>query len=252
MQPPKFTEQAQEVLAASQEIVRRYRHSQWDVEHILLALLEQEGGVTAEILEELGVDIEPVRGKVEQALTRTPPVAYEGKQIYPTPRIEGVFRAAASEAERFNDEFIGSEHLFIAIAGEWGGESAKILKEFGIDEEKIYGALQKIRGGQRITDPRAESKYRALEKYSRDLTELAKQGKLDPVIGREEEIKRVMGARAGIVRAPWCGKEECGKAIEEKTNGSVLGEEPNQKRTKGNCSVCSKPAKTSILIARTY
>jgi len=192
MQPPKFTEQAQEVLAASQELVRRYRHSQWDVEHILLALLEHEGGVATEILKELGIEIEPLRGKVEQALSRTPTASYEGKQIFPTPRIEGVFRAAAAEAERFNDEFIGSEHLFIAIAGEQDGDAAGILKRAGIDQEKIYTALQKIRGGQRITDPRAESKYRALEKYSRDLTELAGQGKLDPVIGREEEIKRVI------------------------------------------------------------
>jgi len=192
IRPDRFTEQAQEVLAASQELVRRFRHSQWDVEHVLLALLQQEGGVTAEILKELGVEIEPVREKVEQAVERSPTVAYEGAQIYPTPRIESLLRAALSEADRFNDEFAGSEHLLIAIAGERDGEGAGILKEFGIDQEKIYRALQDIRGGQRITDPRAEAKYRALEKYSRDLTELARQGKLDPVIGRDEEIKRVI------------------------------------------------------------
>ena len=192
IRPDRFTEQAQEVLAASQELVRRFRHSQWDVEHVLLALLQQEGSVTAEILKELGVEIEPVRERVEQAVERSPTVAYEGAQIYPTPRIESLLRAALSEADRFNDEFAGSEHLLIAIAGERDGEGAGILKEFGIDQEKIYRALQDIRGGQRITDPRAEAKYRALEKYSRDLTELARQGKLDPVIGRDEEIKRVI------------------------------------------------------------
>ena len=192
MKPGKFTEQAQEVLGASQEVVRHFRHTQWDVEHILLALLQQEGGVTAEILEELHVDADAVRERVEQALKRTPMAGYEGAQIYPTPRIEPIFRAASNEAERFKDEFVGSEHLLIAIAGERGGEGASILKAFGVDQEKIYRALQDIRGGQRITDPRAESKYRALEKYSRDLTELARQGKLDPVIGRDEEIKRVM------------------------------------------------------------
>jgi len=192
MKPGKFTEQAQEVLGASQEVVRHFRHTQWDVEHILLALLQQEGGVTAEILKELHVDADAVRERVEQALKRTPMASYEGAQIYPTPRIEPIFRAASNEAERFKDEFVGSEHLLIAIAGERGGEGASILKAFGVDQEKIYRALQDIRGGQRITDPRAESKYRALEKYSRDLTELARQGKLDPVIGRDEEIKRVM------------------------------------------------------------
>ena len=190
--PDRFTEQAQQVLAASQELVRHYRHSQWDVEHILLALLQQEGGVTAEILRELGVEIEPVRERVEKALERSPTTAYEGAQIYPTPRIDSLLRAASSEADRFRDEFVGTEHLLIAIAGERDGEAAGILKEFAIDQEKIYRALQDIRGGQRITDPRAESKYRALEKYSRDLTELARQGKLDPVIGRDEEIRRVI------------------------------------------------------------
>jgi len=180
------------VLAASQELVRHYRHSQWDVEHILLALLQQEGGVTAEILKELGVETGTVRQRVEQALERSPKVAYEGAQIYMTPRINSLLRAALSEADRFNDEFVGTEHLLIAIAGERDGEAADILKEFAIDQEKIYRALQDIRGGQRITDPRAETKYRALEKYSRDLTELARQGKLDPVIGRDEEIRRVI------------------------------------------------------------
>ncbi|TET74352.1 MAG: AAA family ATPase [Dehalococcoidia bacterium] len=192
MKPPRFTEQAQEVLATSQELVRHYRHSQWDVEHILLALLQQEGGVTAEVLRELGVEIEPVRERMGKVLERSPTTAYEGAQIYPTPRIDSLLRAASSEADRFRDEFVGTEHLLIAIAGERDGEGAGILKEFGIDQEKIYSALQDIRGGQRITDPRAESKYRALEKYSRDLTELARQGKLDPVIGRDEEIKRVI------------------------------------------------------------
>lgn len=192
MKPPRFTEQAQEVLAASQELVRHYRHSQWDVEHILLALLQQEGGVASEIFKELDVQVEPVREKVIQALERTPGAAYEGGQIYPTPRVEPLIRAASNEADRFRDEYVGSEHLLIAIAGERGGEGAAILGEFGVDQERIYKALQDIRGGQRITDPRAESKYRALEKYSRDLTELARAGRLDPVIGRDEEIRRVV------------------------------------------------------------
>jgi ATP-dependent Clp protease ATP-binding subunit ClpC len=192
MNPPKFTEQAQEVLAASQELVRSLRHSQWDVEHILLALLRQEGGVSAEILKELGVAIDPVRDSVAKALERGPTSAYEAAQIYPTPRIESLLRAAAGEADRFRDEFVGSEHLLIAIAGERGGEGAAILNESGIDQERIYGALQTIRGEQRITDARAESKYRVLEKYSRDLTALAREGKLDPVIGRDLEIRRVI------------------------------------------------------------
>jgi len=192
MKPEKLTEQAQEMLAASQELVGQYRHNQWDVEHILLALLQQENSVPVDILKELGVDIERMRERVEQVLQQAPKVAGEGTQIYPTPRVAGVLQSASNEATRLKDEFVGSEHLLIAMAGEQRGDAARIFKEFGIDQEKIYRALQDIRGGQRVTDPRAESKYRALEKYSRDLTELARAGKLDPVIGRDEEIRRVM------------------------------------------------------------
>jgi ATP-dependent Clp protease ATP-binding subunit ClpC len=192
MTPEKFTEQAQEVLAASQELVHRYQHSQWDVEHILLALLEQEKGITQDILQELGVDIEAVKSRVETILRAFPKVAYEGTQIYATPRIVRLLESARQEADRLKDEFISTEHLLIAIAGETKGEAAAILAEFGINQEKIYQALRKIRGAHRVTDQHAESKYRALEKYGHDLTELAHQGKLDPVIGREEEVKRVI------------------------------------------------------------
>ncbi len=192
LRPDRFTEKAQEVLSASQELVRQYKHSQWDVEHLLLALLEQEEGLTSEILKQLGVETEYVKNKVRQVLEEAPKIAYEGAQIYATPRVHSVLEAADTEAKRLKDEYIGSEHLLIAISGEQGGQSAKLLKDFGVDQEKIYQALEDIRGVQRVTDPRAESKYRALEKYSRDLTEMARQGKLDPVIGRDEEIRRVM------------------------------------------------------------
>jgi len=192
LRPERFTEQAQEVLATSQELVRRYRHNQWDVEHILLALLEQERGIARDILEELGVDAEVIRRRVEATLERFPKVAYETSQIYATPRVAALLENANREADRLKDEFVSTEHLLIAIAGETKGEAAAILAESGINQEKIYQALQKIRGGHRVTDRQAESKYRSLEKYGHDLTELARQGKLDPVIGRDNEIKRVI------------------------------------------------------------
>ena len=192
MTPEKFTEQAQEVLAASQELVRRYRQNQWDVEHILLALLEQERGITQDILQELGADAEAVKQRVDTVLAGLPRLAYEGTQIYATPRISRLLENAAREADRLKDEFISTEHLLIAIATEGRGEAAAILSEFGINQEKIYQALRKIRGAHRVTDRTAESKYRALEKYGHDLTEMARQGKLDPVIGRETEIKRTI------------------------------------------------------------
>ncbi len=191
MTPERFTEQAQEVLAASQELVRRYRHNQWDVEHILLALLEQEKGITRDILQLLDVDIEAVKQRVGATLDSFPKVTYEAAQIYATPRISALLQNADREANRLKDEFVSTEHLLIAIAGETRGEAAAILAESGVNQEKIYQALQKIRGGHRVTDRQAESKYRSLEKYGHDLTELAREGKLDPVIGRENEIKRV-------------------------------------------------------------
>jgi ATP-dependent Clp protease ATP-binding subunit ClpC len=192
MKQERFTEQAQEALAASQELVRQYKHSQWDVEHILLALLQQEKGLVVDIFAELGVDLEAVKQEVAAALEKTPKVSYDTGQLYATPRIANLIRAAGEEADRLKDEFIGTEHLLIAIAREQKGEAAEILKRLGIDQEKVYAALQKLRGGHRVTDARAESKYRSLQKYGRDLTEMAREGKLDPVIGREDEIKRVM------------------------------------------------------------
>ena len=192
MRPERFTEQAREVLAASQSIASRYHHVQWDVEHVLLALLGQEGGLTLQILDKMGVDVGAVRKRVEDSLERAPKAAHESAQIYATPRIARLMDNADREAERLKDDFISTEHLLIAVAGEGKGEADTILKEFGVDQEKIYRALQDIRGGHRVDSPTAESKYRSLEKYGRDLTELARQGKLDPVIGRDEEIKRVM------------------------------------------------------------
>ncbi len=192
MKQERFTEQAQEALAASQELVRQYQHSQWDVEHILLALLQQEKGLVGDIFAELGVDLEAVKQEIVAALEKTPRVTYDTGQLYATPRIANLIKTAGEEADRLKDEFIGTEHLLIAIAGEPKGEAAEVLKRLGIDQEKVYTALQKLRGGHRVTDARAESKYRSLQKYGRDLTEMARQGKLDPVIGREDEIKRVM------------------------------------------------------------
>jgi len=192
MKADKFTEHAQEVLTDSQMLVRQLQHSQWDVEHVLLSLLNQNEGLVSDILKELNIDVNSVKGEVEAALNKIAKLGHESPQIYPTPRIYGLFQAADTEAKRLKDEFIGTEHLFIAICSEEKGEACVILKKFDIDKEKAYTALQKIRGGHRVTDARAESRYRSLSKYSRDLTEMAQKDKLDPVIGRDNEIKRVM------------------------------------------------------------
>ena len=191
MRQERFTEMAQEAIALSQQLVQQYNHNQWDVEHILLALLMQEKGIVGEILQDLKVDVDAVKSQVSAVLERMPKVSYASGQIYATPRIIALYSAADAEAKRLKDDFISTEHIFVAIAGEGNGEAYNILHRFGVDKEKVYAALQKLRGGHRVTDARAESKYRSLQKYGRDLTEMAREGKLDPVIGRENEIKRV-------------------------------------------------------------
>ena len=179
-----FTEQAQEAIGASYDIVRRFRHPQWDVEHILLAMLENNKSVPVQMLGEIGVDVARVRGDFERALEATPKLARQGTQIHPTPRAVTLLETAKTEAERLHDDYIGTEHLFIAALSDEQGESAQILGQYGVDKEKAYQALQEVRGGHRVTDQRAESRYQSLERYTIDLTELARQGKLDPVIGR--------------------------------------------------------------------
>jgi len=191
MKQERFTELAQEALAASQQLAIQYKHIQWEVEHILLALLQQERGLVGDILRELNIEVETVKQQVEAALDRVAKATYETTQIYATPRVAQVLKLADEEAKRLKDEYISTEHLLIAIVA-GGGEAAAILKGVGLDQEKVYTVLQKLRGGHRVTDARAESHYRSLQKYGRDLTEFARQGKLDPVIGREAEIKRVM------------------------------------------------------------
>ena len=192
LRPEKFTEQAQQVLANSQEVVRRYSHSQWDVEHLLLSLLELEQGLPRDILDNLGVSAESIKVRLHEALESSPKMAYETNQIYATPRAARLLDNARAESERMKDEFIGTEHLLIGATMEREGDAARILKEHGVDQEVVYRALMQVRGTHRVTDPRAESKYRSLDKYSIDLTDLARQGKLDPVVGRDSEVRRVM------------------------------------------------------------
>jgi len=192
MRPERYTEQARDVIAASQELAVKYHHSQWDVEHLFLALIKQEGGVASQIFKQLGVDTDALQHRLEAVLNNMPKATGSGVQLYPTPRIIAVLDSADNESRQFKDQFITVEHILLAVAGISNGETAAIMKEFSLNKEKIYQVVKEIRGGARVEDPRAESKYRSLEKYGRDLTELATEGKLDPVIGRDEDIKRVM------------------------------------------------------------
>ncbi|MEK9658998.1 MAG: AAA family ATPase [Chloroflexota bacterium] len=192
LRPENFTEQAQEALAASQELVRRLKHAQWDTEHVVVGLLGNAKGVPVQLLTELGVSVDAVRAELEKTLARTPQLSYQGGQIYQTPRVQALMNEAKAEADRLHDDYISTEHLFIAAFSDEKGEAARILRAHGVDKERLYQALQEVRGSHRVDDPRAESRYQALDRFTIDLTALARHGKLDPVIGRAEEIRRVM------------------------------------------------------------
>ena len=192
LSPDRFTEQAQEVIAASQEILNRYRHNQWDCEHLFMALIEQEKGVPSEIFSALRVNLDSLHANLHSHLEKDDKVAGQVNQIFITPRLSELFERAADEAERLNDEFIGTEHILVALTEEGTGLSADLLSGFKVTTEEVYKALQTIRGSHRITDQRAESRYKSLEKFATDLTLLAEEGKLDPIVGRDVEISRVM------------------------------------------------------------
>ena len=192
LSPDRFTEQAQEVIAASQEILNRYRHNQWDCEHLFLALIEQEKGVPSEIFSTLGVNLQVLHANLHSYLEQDDKVAGQANQIFITPRLSELCGRADDEAKRLNDEFIGTEHILIALTEEDTGVSADLLSSFNVTTEEDYRAHQSIRGSHRITDQRAESRYKSLEKFATDLTLLAEQGRLDPIVGRDMEISRVM------------------------------------------------------------
>ncbi|HUS71333.1 MAG TPA: ATP-dependent chaperone ClpB [Anaerolineae bacterium] len=189
----KLTEKAQGAVVAAQELARSHNHSEIEPEHLLLALLSQEGGIAPQILRKLEVDPILVRQRLEEELGRMPQVRGASSQVYVSSRLQQVFDVAMEEAGRLRDEYVSTEHLLLGLAdGRAKGPAHKILTDLGVSKEAIYQVLTSIRGSQRVTDTNPEGKYQALEKYSRDLTQLARQGKLDPVIGRDEEIRRVI------------------------------------------------------------
>ncbi len=191
----RFTERAQDAAQRAAEIIQRYGHNQIDTEHILLALIEQPQGVITQILEQLKVDIESLTDRIDQQLRASPKANIYGGgagQIFITPRVKRVVDMANEEANRLDDEFISTEHIFLAILSERNTAISRLLNEDGITKERVQDSIKDIRGGQRVTDRKAESRYRTLEKYSRNLTTFAKEGKLDPVIGRDQEILRVI------------------------------------------------------------
>jgi len=189
----KFTLKAQETLQEAKAITERKHHQQIDVEHLLSALLGQKEGVVIPILQKLGANPAMVASQLEEELNRIPQVTGGGVgQVYISNRLNEVFDMAWKEAERLMDEYLSTEHLLIAISDERRGVSSQILQRNGVTRDAIFRVLQEIRGPHRVTDQNPEEKYQALKRYSRDLTEEARKGKLDPVIGRDDEIRRVI------------------------------------------------------------
>ena len=191
----RFTERAQDAAQRAAEIIQRYGHNQIDTEHILMALIEQPQGVVPQLLEFLKVDPTELTERLDFVLKTTPKANIFGSgagQIFITPRVKRIIDLSNEEANKLKDEYISTEHLFLAILAEKNTSAARILEGAGLTRERVLDAIMQIRGGQRVTDPQAETRYRTLEKYSKDLTQSAREGKLDPVIGRDNEIKRVM------------------------------------------------------------
>ena len=188
----RYTEKAREGVLAAQQLAERSHHPQVEPEHLLLTLVEQPDGVVPSVLRQVG--IEPARILEEgRALLGQQPEAHGGAEAGPSPRLRAVASLAESEAERLKDEYVSTEHLLLALTLEGDrAASAQLLSRHGVTTARVFEALAQIRGGQRVTDQHPEGKYQALERYGRDLTELAGQDKLDPVIGRDEEIRRVV------------------------------------------------------------
>ncbi len=190
----RFTEKSQEALREAQSLATRRSHQGVDIEHLLLALIEPADGLAAAVLQASGANVATLKQRVGQELDRLPQVSGPSggpEQIYVTHRLSQLLTRAEDEAATLKDEYVSIEHVLLAMVEDRGG-AGKLLREQGVSRESLMSALQKIRGGQRVTSPTPEGTYQALERYGRDLTKLAAQGKLDPVIGRDDEIRRVI------------------------------------------------------------
>src|SRR5438874_4265378 len=186
-----FTEKAREAISDAAQLARERNHNQVEVEHLLAALLAQEGGVVQQIIAKVGGNLAAAQRIINEELERMPHV-FGGSEPSISPRLRKVLEDAWREMNNFHDEYLSVEHLLLAMFNTGDGTVQQALKSAGLTRDLVLKALTSIRGAQRVTDQNPEGKYQALEKYGRNLTRLAEQGKLDPVIGRDEEIRRVI------------------------------------------------------------
>src|ERR687895_14387 len=190
MRLERFTLRGQEAIQSAIEAAERNQHQQVEPEHLLLAMLEQPEGVVRPLLGKLGANLQVVLNDLQAAIARLPKV--QGGSQYFSPRTTQVFQAAQKEAEQMRDEYVSTEHLLLAVTAEKDGAAGRILRQHGVNRDDLFKVIEQTRGGVRVTDQNAEANYQALSKYAKDLTELARQGKLDPVIGRDDEIRRTI------------------------------------------------------------
>src|SRR3954470_22043568 len=191
MRPEKFTQKMQEALQAAQDVAGQYNHQEIGNEHFLTALLDQTDGVRRPLLEKLGVSPAALRQRLDRELSGRPKVHGAAVDLRLSNGRRTIIDAAEQEMAKLKDEFLSAEHYLLALTGS-DVPAAKALKELGVTRDKLMQALQQVRGSQRVTDQNPEGKYQTLEKYGRDLTQLARRGKIDPVIGRDNEIRRIM------------------------------------------------------------
>src|SRR5712692_2175727 len=237
MQSLKFTEKAQDAVVEAQPLAEQHNNATVDVEHLLVALLSQGDGVVPQLVQKMGKD--PVEvGQLALAEVERLSKVHGTSQVYMAPTLRKVIQVAEENAKNLKDEFVSTEHLFLAIADpQTDGPAGRLLRAQGITREKILEALPAVRGNQRVNDPNPEGKYQALEKYGRDLTDLARKGKIDPVIGRDEENRRVMQVLSRrtknnpvLIGEPGVGKTAIAEGLAQRIISGDVPDSLKQKR----------------------